>query len=205
MAYLWWGLAIVPVLLLLVWFLNIQLLFYFLRVPDHAEAYVRFFFFHGLLSFTFYIPFTNKELASVKKRVTATIPPQEAETFLAQLKERIGYIENLPQIALSFLKKVEVRSLTWRTAVGMKDAAWTGMLTGSLWAAKGSVLAAIDRLMKMNTRPDIEVTPIFGQSVWKVEGSCMISFRAGHAIAAVIQLFIHRRGRKKRSSAGLFF
>ncbi|OCA92246.1 DUF2953 domain-containing protein [Pseudobacillus wudalianchiensis] len=206
MAYLWWGLAIFLIFLFIACLLKIQLLFYFLRMPEKTEAYIRFFFFYGLLSYTFYIPFTKGQTSkSVRKKEYKEVSPREAEDFLIQVKEKLEYIESLQYIVRSFFKKIEIRTFSWRTVVGMKDAAWTGTAAGALWALKGSVISAAHRMVQMTARPELEVTPVFGQSVWKVEWSCMISFRIGHAISAVIQLFLHRRHRKKSSTAGLFF
>ena len=206
MTYLWWGLASIPVLILTICLLKVQLLFYFLRVPENKEAYIRFFFLRGFLSYTFYIPFMNgSPPETIRKRAYEEVSLEEAESFLVQVKEKLEHIENLYFILRSFLNKIEISAFSWRTAVGMKDAAWTGTAAGSFWALKGSIVSLVHRMTNMTAKPEIEVIPVFGQSVWKVEYSCMISFRAGHAIAAVIQLFLHRRREKKRSDAGLFF
>ncbi|MEK4028468.1 DUF2953 domain-containing protein [Pseudobacillus sp. FSL P4-0506] len=206
MGYVWWGLAVFLILCLSIYFLKIRLLFYFFRVPESKEAYVRFSFLHGLLSYTLYIPLTDSSISETqRKRADEEVTPEEAEKFFIQVKEKLEHIENLHYIIRSFLNKIEIHTFLWRTAIGMKDAAWTGVAAGSLWAIKGSVLSAAHRMMNMTAIPEIEVTPVFGQSIWKVECSCMISFRAGHAITAVIQLFFHRRSRKKRSNTGLFF
>lgn len=206
MIYVWWGLASFLIFCLAMCLLKVQLLFYFLRVPEKKEAYIRFFFLHGLLSYTFYIPFTKDSIPeNLRKRAVEEVTSAEAEDFFVQVREKLEQIGNLNYIIRSFLNKMELRTFSWRTVIGMKDAAWTGTAAGSLWALKGSVISAVHRMMNMTVTPEIEVTPVFGQSIWKVECSCMISFRAGHAIAAVIQLFFHRQSRKKRSNAGLFF
>ncbi|WP_191991932.1 DUF2953 domain-containing protein [Bacillus aerolatus] len=199
MEFLWWGLAILAGLMLIVCLLKLQILFYFLRVPGHTEAHVRFHLFRGLLTYTFHIPL--KKLAEEGEEKVE----KEVEQLAAQVKAKLKQAARLHAVIRSFLNKVEVRGLRWQTAVGMRDAAWTATAAGSLWALKGNAVSAVSRMVNMTARPELAVTPVFGQSIWKMECSCMISFRIGHAIAAVIQLFFRRRSNNKRVEDGPAF
>ncbi|MFK2824676.1 DUF2953 domain-containing protein [Bacillus sp. B190/17] len=206
MIYLWWGSAILAVILMILFLLKIRIFIHFLRIPGYKEAYIRFFLFRGLFSYTFYFPFKDDQAPdAVKKGMKEEVTFEEAQHFAQQAKGKLERVEHLHRVTRSFLKKIEIHTFLWRTAIGMKDAAWTGTAAGSLWALKGGILSAAGRMMKITAAPEIDVVPVFGQSIWKVECSCMISFRAGHAIAAVISLFFHRRRRKKHVKTGPAF
>ncbi|KKB37580.1 DUF2953 domain-containing protein [Bacillus thermotolerans] len=180
---LWWISALLAVLWV-IWIIsrmNIYVLFYFSAKQGNIRAYIRLFLLGGWLRWTIHLP---------PKEVTDQSLEKANRAIHRAGKEEFN-------VLLNMLKRVTIQSLRWDTVLGTKDAALTGMVTGVLWAIKGSLSSAASPFMKASMSPFTAVTPVFGRNVLETECSCMISLRAGHAIAGVIQLL--RLGRRLKS------
>ncbi|RHW40752.1 DUF2953 domain-containing protein [Neobacillus notoginsengisoli] len=133
---------------------------------------------------------TNPPTVSVKgKNDEEIIPPEEWLDKIKNLKDLKDKIIQTHEIFRGFLKGVTIRKFEWRTAAGTGDAAMTGMITGTIWALKGSMMKLIAEHIKLKGEPIIDVAPYFQFRIAATSLTCMFSFRAGKAIAAGIRLY----------------
>ncbi|PAQ16583.1 hypothetical protein CD798_00400 [Bacillaceae bacterium SAOS 7] len=210
MVYVWWVLGLLFFLVVIVCVSKLRIFIDSLVEKGNVDLTVRLELWKGLISYTVKVPFvkllTNRGKKppsllfeqKTNKTVEKEITYSEFEQILADTKRMIQQVESLQTVVRSFLKKVEIDDIRWETIVGMKDAAWTGMATGSLWAVKSSAMSVTSFLMRMTSEPKIAIHPVFGQSVLQTHFSCMIAFRPGQAIVAVIQILSRWRGQKRK-------
>lgn len=210
MVYVWWTLGLLFFLMVLVCLSKLRIFIDSFVEKGNVDFTVRLELWKGLISYTVKVPFikllTNRGKKppsllfeqKTNKTVEKEISYSEFEQILEDTKRVIQQVESLQTVVRSFLKKVEIDNIHWETIIGMKDAAWTGMATGSLWAVKSSAMSVTSFLMRMTSEPEIVIQPVFGQSVLQTQFSCMIAFRPGQAIVAVIQILSRWRGQKRK-------
>ncbi len=129
-----------------------------------------------------------------KKHEKVKFTAEEILHSIQDMQHFLKHVSGFYKIVRSFLKKVTVSRIEWITVVGVGDAAYTGMLTGAFWTAKGSLLGLISTLMKVKTIPKIMITPEFNRAISQTSFQCMIHFRIGHAIFAGIKLIKFWKG-----------
>ncbi len=78
--------------------------------------------------------------------------------------------------------------LNWKTSAGIGDAAETAVVVGTLWGLKTSLLGYIFRTIRLETRPELQVMPVFNQNVFMTEGICRLHIRLWHLVVAGLQL-----------------
>lgn len=153
------------------------------------------------LNITFFVAFIkvfsyNSPIIHADKKETMT-----NETVVKKGKKLfVREVRSFYSIVKRFLANVSIHDFTWKTAIGVGDAAHTAILSGGLWSLKGSVLGLLSRLVKLKQRPYLEVIPRFHDTYFKTFFSCMITFRIGHAIIAGLLLAKHQKRRLKSSS-----
>ncbi|CAI9393817.1 DUF2953 domain-containing protein [Bacillus sp. T2.9-1] len=108
--------------------------------------------------------------------------------FLSNLKELLNHVVQFHRIVRSFLAKLTIKHIEWSSIVGLGDAAHTGMISGAIWAVKGSIIGIISNYMKLKDMPKINIYPQFQGMASETLFSCMIQFRIGHAMMAGIKL-----------------
>lgn len=108
--------------------------------------------------------------------------------FLSNSKELLNHVVQFHRIVRSFLAKLTIRNIEWSSIVGLGDAAHTGMISGAIWAVKGSIIGIISNYMKLRDMPKINIYPNFQGVASETLFSCMIQFRIGHAMMAGIKL-----------------
>ncbi|HYK72697.1 MAG TPA: DUF2953 domain-containing protein [Pseudoneobacillus sp.] len=113
---------------------------------------------------------------------------------LRDAKRLLKHVVKLHAIIRHFLTKVKVKKLEWHSVIGFGDAAHTGMLTGAVWAIKGSMVGIISHYMKLIDMPRMTVTPYFQQTVTQTRFRCMFQFRIGQAMLAGIKLIKFWKG-----------
>lgn len=107
---------------------------------------------------------------------------------LKNYKEVIKHVVHFNKIVKRFLEKVSVKQFAWNSVIGVGDAAHTGMMAGTLWTIKGSVVGMLSHYVKIKKMPYIMVDPDFQQTIVRTKLSCMIQFRIGYAILAGLKL-----------------
>ncbi|GAA0333057.1 DUF2953 domain-containing protein [Bacillus carboniphilus] len=211
---IWVGLVVaILVLLILIIFitkLTVEIDLYHGRDNDHLK--IKFFAWFRIIRFTIDVPMVevDKDSPSIvfkeemktgkkeklKKEKKKRITPKEIINSLLDTKEILTHITQFYKIVRDFLNKVSIKKLDWKTAVGVGDASQTGVLTGAIWAIKGSIIGLISANMKLKVTPNLMVTPLFQQMASSISLQCMIQFRIGHAIIAGIKMLIFWRGGK---------
>jgi hypothetical protein len=106
----------------------------------------------------------------------------------------LKHVVKLHSIVQNFLKKVRVSNIEWHTAIGVGDAAYTGMLAGGLWSIKGGIIGIISNYTRLMEMPRMSVTPFFQQTVSQTRFKCMIQFRIGQAMLAGLKLIKFWKG-----------
>lgn len=108
--------------------------------------------------------------------------------FLSNSKELLNHVVQFHRIVRSFLAKLTIKHIEWSSIVGLGDAAHTGMISGAIWAVKGSIIGIISNYMMLKDMPKINIYPQFQGMASETLFSCMIQFRIGHAMMAGIKL-----------------
>lgn len=211
-----WALLIVMALILLILFLliitklTVTLSLYHGNDNDHFKVKLRAWF--GLIKYTIDIPLVkldddgpnvvfeeekkkgNESNPSNKKVSKKKITPNDFIDSLNDTKEIIIHVQSLHRIIRSFLKKVKLDHVQWKTLFGTGDAASTGTLTGTIWGMKGSIIGILSGYMRLQSMPVIEVTPTFQHAVIQTQFSCIIQFRIGNAILVGFKILRYWRG-----------
>ncbi|WP_338750681.1 DUF2953 domain-containing protein [Bacillus sp. FJAT-52991] len=218
MVYAWWLLGGLFFMIVVVCLSKLRVIIHSFFEKDNIDIKVRLELWNGLLSYTVKVPFMKlltyrgkkppslffeketktKDGQKTKNADKKEITYAEFEEFLSDARELTRRVESLREVLRSFLKKVEIKNVCWKTVLGMKDAAWTGMAAGSLWTVKSGAISIASYLMRMTSEPKMMITPVFGQSVLRTEFSCMIAFRPGQAIVAVIKILSRWRSKKRK-------
>jgi hypothetical protein len=133
-----------------------------------------------------------------KEKSNDKISTDDVQRSLHQMNEIKKQVVHLHTIIKRFLKHVHVDEFCWISEIGLHDAAATGVICGSAWTIKGSCIALLDQNMIVKKRPVIDVTPSFFLSSFKTDVTCILSFRMGHAMGAVIRLLTYWRGNKRK-------
>jgi len=121
--------------------------------------------------------------------------------FLRKLqftKELFHKVFGMNVIVKKFLQKVTIKNFEWQTLFGVGDAAYTGMMTGALWAVKGGIIGVLSHYMRLKEMPQLTVTPHFQAVVIHTRLTCMFQFRIGYAILAGLKLIKFWKGGKPR-------
>jgi Protein of unknown function (DUF2953) len=174
----------------------------------------------GLLRYTFDVPLIKVDENSpsiVVEEETKTgkqenINSEKRSQFFAQdiinglkdMEKLLKHVVSLHRIVRHFLKKVTVNQLEWQTIIGTGEAALTGVLTGAVWAVKGSIIGMISHYFKLKVNPALSVQPHFQLPVSQTSFQCMLQFRIGHAIFAGIKLIKCWKGGRPQFKSRLF-
>ncbi len=121
--------------------------------------------------------------------------------WIRRTRDIINHVVTLHTIVKRFLKKVHIKELYWHSELGLGDAVLTGQASGAVWTLKGLIIGTMARYMRMKQVPKLSITPQFQRLISQTDFSCMISFRAGHAIIAGLMIVKHWKGRPLFSRA----
>jgi hypothetical protein len=197
-------------ILILLTKLTITLSLYHGNDNDHFKVKLRAWF--GLLRYTFDVPMVkldddgpNIVVEEKNIRGKESEPSSEKESkkkitasdFINSLhdtKAILIHVKGMHKIIRSFLKKVKIDHVHWKTLFGSGDAAATGTITGTIWALKGSIIGLISGYMRLQTQPSVEVVPSFQKAIIQTHFSCIIQFRIGNAILVGFKILRYWRG-----------
>ncbi|MDQ0196991.1 DUF2953 domain-containing protein [Neobacillus ginsengisoli] len=122
------------------------------------------------------------------------ITPGDVINTLKTVKELLHQVFNLHVVIRKFFSKVTIKQFEWHSMIGIGDAAFTGTLTGALWAIKGSIAGMLSQYLKMKEMPNLTITPHFQLAVLQTRFTCIFQFRIGQAILAGLKLIKFWRG-----------
>lgn len=126
-----------------------------------------------------------------KNKEKVRITPQTIARYIEDVKKILAHIVDFKRILTRFLRRVHLEHFEWKSTVGTDDAALTGKIIGIIWGMKGSIVGLFSCYLQMKQRPVLDVQADFQNKQSKTSFSCMISFRLGHAIIAVIMVVKH--------------
>jgi len=135
--------------------------------------------------------FSNKNLDAhlLKDKERLYLPPLEKIPRLIEI-----FAEKIKQykpVAEYMLRKTSFRSLSWKTEFGLVDPVKTGILTGTIWAAKNLALRFFLSLIQTNKfRPKLQVIPQFNKSVFNSDIYCIFDIKIGHIIITSINFVV---------------
>jgi len=142
-----------------------------------------------------------------RKKNTIQYSAEDLLNSLRDMKAILEHVVSFHRILRRFLKKVNVAQVEWHSTMGVGDAAITGMLTGALWAIKGSIIGMLSHYFRLLDNPNVSVQPQFQMAISQTSFKCMLQFRIGHAIIAGIKLLKFWKGGrphfKSKSLSGL--
>ena len=93
---------------------------------------------------------TGKEENKNRRRRFNFLPEDLLNGF-KDMEKLLKHVVSFHRIVRHFLKKVNVTQVEWHTIIGTGDAALTGMLTGAVWAVKGSIIGMISHYFKLQS------------------------------------------------------
>jgi hypothetical protein len=130
---------------------------------------------------------TGKEEKTKKEDKTKVSSKDMLNTF-EDTEKILRHVVSLHHLIRNFLKRVVVKKFEWHSIIGLGDAAATGMISGAVWAVKGSILAIISHYFKLVVIPQMTIQPHFQAFVSHTSFKCIFQFRIGHAMLAGIKL-----------------
>ncbi|HET7656731.1 MAG TPA: DUF2953 domain-containing protein [Bacillales bacterium] len=163
----------------------------------------------GIRIYTYKVPVIaiDEESASLVLKQEEEKPASQKKNKVkltkADIIKRIKLIQNLlahiagfNRIMKRFLAHIIVSQFQWSTKVGLGNAAWTGVATGTIWSIKGNIVSVLSHFMRMKADPVVKVVPLWQGSHSETDLSCMLSFRIGQAMRAGIQIVKLWKGRR---------
>jgi hypothetical protein len=211
---LFWVILVLSILLLLfilILFTKLTILINYYHHNDNDDLKIVFKIWFGLIKYKINVPLikvddnspsliikSNKQMGEANEESNNSdvnkITTKDIENNFSNTKKLLNHVFGLHRIVRNFLQKVTIKSLEWDTLIGVGDAAHTGMITGAIWALKGSLIGLLSHYFKLKVMPKITVTPHFQATVMQTRLSCIIQFRIGHAILAGLKLFKFWKG-----------
>ncbi|WP_010273940.1 DUF2953 domain-containing protein [Paenibacillus senegalensis] len=91
------------------------------------------------------------------------------------------------------LRKLQVTEFNWYTRVGMGEAPETAVLSGMIWAVKGTISGWMLHHVMMMKTPQLAVVPMYNRTLFSTELACITKIRTGNAIIAGLQLLARKR------------
>ncbi|ALS27718.1 hypothetical protein IJ21_23210 [Paenibacillus sp. 32O-W] len=113
---------------------------------------------------------------------------QKVKKSIERYQLMLRQIHNLTGWTLRLLSKVRLVEWKWHTAVGTGDAMWTALATGSIWTIQSSVIGFLSHIVRLQTKPSMEVQPDYSRAHFSTQWSCIAKISFGYAILAGLQL-----------------
>ncbi|SHF79282.1 Protein of unknown function [Ornithinibacillus halophilus] len=107
---------------------------------------------------------------------------EEVQSFQTDLKTFKHWMKQGTKLFKEAMQQINIKKLDWKTAIGTGDASSTGIVTGSLWMVKGTIIGALHEITNLNKQPSIEMIPNFQQKLLQSKIDCIVSIRIGKAI-----------------------
>ncbi|KYC62799.1 hypothetical protein B4099_2675 [Heyndrickxia coagulans] len=206
MEMIWWlsaffALAAITAIL---WFSSLSVLIEYGHRLDDDKIFIQIRVW-GIICYTVKIPAVKvdrKKPGVVYEKETKhaeqerNITPDVLEQWIEDVKKIAERVIGLKAIAGKFIRNVQLRKFEWHTAIGLHDAAWTGIVAGSIWAVKGGILSLITTHLRVKTDPVLSVTPFFQHPISETQLKCIVKIQIGKAIIAAFKMLKYWRGGK---------
>ncbi|MGG3736034.1 DUF2953 domain-containing protein [Heyndrickxia coagulans] len=206
MEMIWWLSAFfaLAAITAFVWFSSLSVLIEYGHRLDDDKIFIQIRVW-GIICYTVKIPAVKvdrKKPGVVYEKETKhaeqerNITPDVLEQRIEDVKKIAERVIGLKEIAGKFIRNVQLRKFEWHTAIGLHDAAWTGIVAGSIWAVKGGILSLITTHLRVKTDPVLSVTPFFQYPISETQLKCMVKVQIGKAIIAAFKMLKYWRGGK---------
>jgi hypothetical protein len=202
--------------------LHIKVIFCHEKENDYVQIQIKIWF--GLIRYTIKVPFlkliknsknnewnleyeanvTPKNPKKTKFHSRNNLTTEELVQIIHKGREFLKKVKDLQKILKHFCRHISVDTLVWESVVGVKNAALTGILTGTLWAAKGELISLLSKLIRLKTMPKINVVPSFQIPYTKTRLECMLHFRIGYAIIAGLKIVRFWKGKQTEERESSF-
>lgn len=106
---------------------------------------------------------------------------QKIKNTLEKLPGTRYQIESSRLILQKALRHILIEDLEWESTIGLEDASTTGIISGSLWAFKGSLLSILSSFSRIKNFT-INVQPDFTSMAAHSRLSCILKIRIVHII-----------------------
>lgn len=98
------------------------------------------------------------------------------------------------------LAHTRINNFQWRIAIGTKDAAATGLITGITWSLMGGVMTLLaPKFGIWKKKPELQVDPDFRKEGFSTSLNCIFKIRLGYIMVTGIKILkkmVKRRGVK---------
>jgi hypothetical protein len=197
-----WIILVLAVFFLFFFFSRIKLAIRFIRDKenDKLELEVRLFY---LIHLRWEMPsiklgsdgdvlLKNKlEIKQVKRQKPAKTVRIKKESWSAWLKRSQAIMAQVPGMLKTvhqFTRKIECHRLDWETIIGTDDASESGILSGTVWGAKYGFVSLLSQMVKLRSKPQINVLTDFSGRHFRTRLNCIVSIRLGDAIFSGLRL-----------------
>lgn len=120
----------------------------------------------------------------------------EFEKNSKTLGEKIKQFAELFKTAVKLLRKyVSIDSVSIKINVGTGDASTTAVSTGILWGAVYGLLGITGSIMYIK-KHDVQITPVYENTVFSFDGKCIIKSRIVYIIFIAITILMKIKSRK---------
>jgi hypothetical protein len=217
MHWIWWVVISIVSFLVLLPFAKITVNLTYFHEQDNDELKIKISTLFGLASYRINVPVLkideNSAAIIVKEEQHSAIgdtektekfTPERILNDIRKFKDFLTHVVGFHKIVRRLLNKISITKFSWRSIVGLGDAALTGTLVGAVWGVKGSTLGIITNYMRLKVIPEIEVHPNFQRLTSHTELACIFSFRLGYAIIAGLQILKHWKKRPKFTDEDLY-
>ncbi len=131
-----------------------------------------------------------------KKKDNAEETVKKAEKSVGKLGERIRHYASVSKKATTLARKyAKIKSICLRMKLGVGDAPSTAISTGIMWGQVYTLIGIIGSIMYIDNH-DVEITPVYNESVLSLDGECIIESRIVYIIFIAITILIKINSRK---------
>ncbi|WP_158595068.1 DUF2953 domain-containing protein [Oceanobacillus piezotolerans] len=120
--------------------------------------------------------------------IASSLEDKDSETFNLNWDNLTQTVKKYNKIMNTMTNGVNLHSLHWSTSLGTGEASSTGIVTGSVWTMKSSVIGLLCNKLINQCQPFIAVNPNFGQEEFQTRLSCMVSIKLGKAIRTILKV-----------------
>ncbi|WP_438445553.1 DUF2953 domain-containing protein [Gorillibacterium sp. sgz5001074] len=201
-----WTLLVLAVVVLAAWVSNVKIQIFYSRVEDNDRFYVLVRGLYGLVRYKYEVPIikfrglhkgidfksekVNELNSSLIDESVGNIDREKILRYYDKFKRALQATFDMKEWVKDTLAQTCCTDMKWITRVGIGDAPETAITTGLVWTVKSSILGYLFKFIKRDVKPDIRVIPMYNQTVFSTEISCIAQIRLGQAIFAGLHLLV---------------
>lgn len=204
----WWGWLILATVIIMAALAasSIRFQVYYSRLKDNDRFFVYIRAVFGLVKYRYEVPILafkglaqgieikNEHVNEHGDKLIAensdNIDKEKVQTSLRKFREMIQSTFRLKDWFADTLTHVKCTELVWKTRLGLGEAPETAIATGLVWTLKSSALGYLFNHIKRNTKPKVQVIPLYNQVHFSTELSCIAQIRLGQAMVAGLLLLV---------------